>query len=429
MFTVDEALQLVLTHTTRKPGARVPVAEAVGLVIAEDVASDVDSPPHDKSMVDGYAVVANDLASGAAELTVLEEVTAGAVPTLRVTPGACTRIMTGAPIPDGADAVVMIERSESLNSDGLENRPTRRPPAPPGGKVRLTDTVRPGQNIIRRGDSLRSGEVVLKAGHEIRPAEVGLLCEVGRTHVEVFSPVSLAILATGNELVDASARPGPGQIRNSNGPMLAAAVRRAGATPIELGVARDEPESLRQLIRQGLAADILVLSGGVSAGVLDLVPSVLKDLGVEQVFHKIRLKPGKPLWFGVAKKTSPRTPSESRTLNPEPLVFGVPGNPVSSLVCFELFVRPAIEKLMGGKDPEPLRVLPARLANEFNHRGDRPTYFPAVVRREGRELLADLVRWRGSADIRGLTLANALAIFAAGDRLWPAGEPIDVLLL
>jgi molybdopterin molybdotransferase len=261
---------------------------------------------------------------------------------------------------------------------------------------------------------------------------------VGRSGVAVFPRPRVALLSTGNELVEPHQRPGAGQIRNSNGPMLAAAVRRTGGVPAELGIARDEPADLREKIEQGLAADMLVLSGGVSAGVLDLVPAVLGDLGVEQVFHKVSLKPGKPLWFGVARSKFNVQGSnfkvgdvEPETLNakPETLVFGVPGNPVSSLVCFELFVRPAIAKLRGSDPDAGLRQLPARLTAEFVHRGDRPTYFPAVVRRVGEALSVEPVRWRGSGDLRGITAANALAIFPAGDRTWQAGEQVDVLLL
>ncbi len=230
----------------------------------------------------------------------------------------------------------------------------------------------------------------------------------------MIPPLRIAILSTGNELVDASRQPAAGQIRNSNGPLLAAAARQIGAVPIELGIARDDRGDLRRLIEQGLDAEVLVLAGGVSAGVLDLVPAVLRDLGVEEVLHKVRLKPGKPLWFGVYRST---------------LVFGVPGNPVSTFVCFELFVRPAVAKLMGRDPLAGLRQLSARLAADFMHRGDRPTYFPAIVRHEQNELLAEPVRWVGSADLRGLTSANALICFPAGDRSWSAGESVEVLLL
>jgi molybdopterin molybdotransferase len=422
MQSISEALSNVLATTGRMAPLRVPLADALGLALAEDVASDIDSPPHDKATVDGYAVVAADLADGSAELSILEEVTAGAVPTLAVSQGHCTRIMTGAPVPAGADAVVMVERTGLLTAD----------------RVRITDRVKPRQNIMTRGDSLRTGEVVLRSGHEIRAAEVGLLAELGRSEVTVYPPPRVAILSTGNELVEVDRQPAAGQIRNSNGPLLAAAVRRAGGIPVVLGIARDELADLRAKIEQGLAADILVLSGGVSAGVLDLVPAVLKDLGVEQVFHKVRLKPGKPLWFGVAgskfkvqgsRFNAPDVEPGTLNLEPETLVFGVPGNPVSSLVCFELFVRPAIAQLSGRSTDVGLRQLPARLAAEFVHRGERPTYFPAVVRREGESLSAEPVRWRGSGDLRGITVANALAIFPAGDRTWQAGEQVEVLLL
>jgi molybdopterin molybdotransferase len=279
--------------------------------------------------------------------------------------------------------------------------------------------------------------VVLRTGDEIRPAEVGILAEVGRTEVEVFPRPRVAIVSTGNELIEVQARPAASQIRNSNGPMLAAAARRAGAIPLPLGIARDEPADLRAKIGQGLAAEVLVLSGGVSAGVLDLVPGVLRDLGVEQVFHKVSLKPGKPLWFGIqSPKSRVQSPKPDIpdlgpwTLDEGPrLVFGLPGNPVSSLVCFELFVRPAIARLAGRDPSVGLRRLPARLACDFEHRGERPTYFPAALERRDDRLCAKLVRWRGSGDLRALTEANSLAIFDAGERHWRAGDAIDVLLL
>jgi molybdopterin molybdotransferase len=299
----------------------------------------------------------------------------------------------------------------------------------------MVEEVKAGQNIMRQGSSLRRGEIVLPAGQEIRPAEVGLLAEVGRANVLTYPRPRVAVLSTGNELVEAHELPAAGQIRNSNGPLLSAAVRRSGGTPIELGIARDDAADLRAKIEQGLAADILVLSGGVSMGVLDLVPRVLTELGVEQVFHKVNLKPGKPLWFGTtgsrSKVQGSRSGHQPETLNLKPgtLVFGVPGNPVSGLVCFELFVRPAIARLAGREPDAVLRRLDARLTKSFAHRGDRPTYFPAIVRRVAGDWTAEPVEWRGSADLRGITRANALIVFPAGDRAWQPGDVFETLLL
>jgi len=406
MLSVDEALQQVLSHARPRPVAECAVSQARGLVLAEDVASDIDSPPHDKSVVDGYAVRAADLSDGSAELDVLEEVTAGAVPTREVTPGSATRIMTGAPIPTGADAVVMIEHTQLL--------------APIAGRERVQISGKPpaaGQNIMRRAISMVRGQTVLATGCELRAIEIGVLAEVGRSRVSVVRRPQLAILATGNELVPAEQVPRAGQIRNSNGPLLLAAAEAAGATALDLGIARDTAESLRESIARGLKSDVLIISGGVSAGVLDLVPSVLAELGVRQVFHKVKLKPGKPLWFGVVSSAAG-----------DKLVFGLPGNPVSSLVCFELFVRPAIGRLAGRGDASLVRVT-AELATPYVHRGDRPTYHPARLESvDGRNLIRPL-RWQGSGDLRTLVEANALACFPTGDREYPPGESIVALRL
>lgn len=404
MIEIAEALRLILQNTESIPPLRMPATESVGNVLAEEVTSDVDSPPHDKSMVDGYAVVAADLTDGSAELTVLEEVTAGEIPSQTVTRGTTTRIMTGAPIPEGADAVVMIERTQLLDGD------------PP--HVKIEDPgVRADQHIMPLGTSLKRGQTVLRLGKVIRPIEVGLLSEVGRDRVLVHPRPRVAVLATGNELVPAGEIPAAGQIRNSNGPMLISQVAAAGGIAVDLGIGRDEEEALRQCIQQGLEHDVLVLSGGVSAGVLDLVPKVLSEVGVEQVFHKVRLKPGKPIWFGVCRGESRNT-----------LVFGLPGNPVGSLVCFELFVRPALARL-AGCDDGGLCSQNAVLTRVHQHRGNRPTFFPAVLRTQSGQTVVEPLDWKGSADLCSLTDANCLAHFPAGDRTFQSGEEIEVFHL
>jgi molybdopterin molybdotransferase len=368
----------------------------LGQVLAEDVVSDIDMPPFDKSLMDGYAVRSADLSDGKALLTVVEELTAGQTPKRALAAGQATRIMTGAPIPAGADAVVMIERTRPALDDRvqIEDRPPR-----------------PGQSIMPRGREMRRGEIILSAGAPLRPQEFGVLATVGRTTIAVIPRPRVTILSTGDEIVDTPEKPGPGQIRNGNGPMLQAQVARAGGIPHYLGIARDRAEELRSKIKQGLQSDILVLSGGVSAGKLDLVPSMLGELSVQAHFHKVEMKPGKPVLFGTLEET---------------LVFGLPGNPVSALACFELFVRPAIRRLAGHEKPGPFFV-EATLAENFTYKTDRPTYYPAWMNWEGKGYQVRPVPWFGSPDLRALTQANAFIFIAAGEHQLPAGQVVSVM--
>jgi molybdopterin molybdotransferase len=402
MISVAEALEIVLAHARPLATVRVPTVDAVGLTLAEDVASDIDSPPHDKSMMDGYALTAEDLAQPAVELAVVEEITAGAWPTKSLSPGSAARIMTGAPLPPGAAGVVMVERTELLAAPG-STLP----------RVKILDTRLPENgNVMRRASSLARGQTVLRAGMPIRPIEVGVLAEVGKLHIAVRRRPRVAVMTSGNELVTADKTPGAGQIRNSNNLMVTALAQRAGAEATDLGVARDERDAIRALVDRGLQSDLLVLSGGVSAGVLDLVPSVLSEAGVVEKFHKVNLKPGKPLWFGVRGET---------------LVFGMPGNPVASLVCFELFVRPAIAQMLGGR-PDGLPRAVAKLARGFTLRGDRATYFPGRHVRAATidELTVEPLPWLGSADLAALSQADCLIHFAASDRTYAAGENVVI---
>lgn len=420
MLTVEEALELVAKYTQPLAARRVVLGEAAGLVLAEEIRSEVNSPPYDKALMDGYAVRSSDREP---VRQVLEEIAAGAVPRFPVTAGAASRIMTGAPIPDGADAVVQIERTELVGDS----------------EVRLEQVdAAAGQNVLPLGASLRVGDVVLRAGVICRPIEIGVLAEIGRSVVSAIPRPRVAILPTGNELVEVNETPAAGQIRNSNGPLLAASAVRARAEVLELGIARDERDGLRHSIEQGLAADVLVLSGGVSAGKFDLVPEVLMELGVETVFHKISMRPGKPLWFGV-KQDGERLV----------LVFGLPGNPVSSLVCFELFVRPAISAL-GGRGFAALPAVSARLNHAFDHAGGRAAYLPAVVGVTGMEsesgatprldlvtiskcppgdLTVTILPWQGSADLATLARANGLARLTAEKQQLVAGAALDVVLV
>lgn len=397
MISVSDAQALVLQHTQPlPPETKLLDAAALGLVLSEDVASDLDMPPYDKALMDGYAVRSADLPNGRGNLHVVEELTAGHTPQLPVQSGQATRIMTGAPIPAGADAVVQVERTRTVGDYQVEI--DDRPP-------------RPGQNIMPQGREMRRGDVVLTAGSVLRPQEFGLLGSVGRTALQVYPAPRVAILSTGDEIVEASQVPGPGQIRNGNGSMLLAQVFRGGGVPIPLGIARDEVKHLRQRIQEGLQESVLVLSGGVSAGDADLVPGVLQDMGVSAHFHKVAMKPGKPVFFGTTGQT---------------LVFGLPGNPVSSYVCFELFVRPALRRLRGHSQPGP-RMLSAVLAEDFAYRSDRPTYYPVHLdeAESGRRFRP--VPWHGSPDLRGLLRSNAFALIPPGDHQHRAGQQFSVL--
>jgi molybdopterin molybdotransferase len=416
MISVDEALRLVQQHARPLAPRRLPLGEAAGLVLAEEVRSTVNSPPYDKALMDGYAVASNDRHP---ERRVLEEIAAGDVPRRPVTPGTTTRVMTGAPLPEGADAVVPFEQTEVVDE----------------GTVRLLQAeTLPGQHMLTLGSSFRAGDVVLEAGVHARPIELGILAEVGHASLTVYPPPRVAVLPTGNELVQVGERPAPGQIRNSNGPMLLAAIERLGAKAVELAIGRDDREQLRPLVEQGLAADALVLCGGVSAGKFDLVPDVLAELGVMQVFHRVALRPGKPLWFGV------KTGADRQVL-----VFGLPGNPVSCLVCFELFVRPTIAALAGRGFLGPT-VTSATLLHEYHHKGGRESCLPArispvpAINRQppheavvegsaGGQRTVQILPWHGSADLATLARANALVRLPADTLELASGARVDVICL
>ncbi len=404
MMEVSEAVAAVLHEAALFEPQAIPLMDALGLVLAEDVHADADSPPFDKSLVDGFAV---RLADCTAPLPVIETVSAGQMPTRSLDRSAAIQIMTGAPLPVGAEAVVPVEHtSQRIGADGM-----------PLVSVPIHVTSwKPGTNILRRGASTKLGDLVVAAGSELRPQELGAIAECGRSRVIVRRRPRIAVLATGDELVPVGQTPAAGQIRNSNEMMLCAQIRRAGGEPVPLGIARDERAHLRERIEVGLHTDVLVLSGGVSMGEKDLVPSELASAGVRQIFHKVNVKPGKPLWFGVLD----RTPTE------RVLVFGLPGNPVSSLVCFELFVRPSLRRLMGVSPAEPLAVS-ARLTQPHTTKGDRPTYQPARLEWQSDGPIVTAVPWVGSSDLRATVAANSMALFPVGDQTYAAGSTIKVI--
>lgn len=355
-------------------------------MLARDVASDLDLPPFEKSAMDGFAVRSADFvgAPGSVALRLVGESRAGAPFTGAVPPGACIELYTGAEVPRDCDAVVMVERSRRE-----------------GERVLLDGGAQPGQNVCHRGEDLREGAVVLRAGRRLSPIDLAVLASVGCEPVPVFARPRVTLLTTGDELVEPSVRPGPGEIREGNTRYLAARARRAHAVVTNLGVVRDDERALAERIGRAFeASDVVITTGGVSMGRYDLVGAVLERLGVEPVFHKVAIKPGKPLWFGMR--------------GPVP-VFALPGNPVSCLIGFEVFVRPALARLEGAEDETAARLRIGRWLGAPTGENPRQQNLPVRVRAgaDGVDELEPL-RWRSSADIVGLTLAQGLAVVDAG---------------
>ncbi len=408
MLSVDEAVAAVLAHARPLAARGERPERALGRVLAEDIIADIDLPPFDKALMDGYAVRSADWTSAEERRAhVVAEIVAGRTSSRTLAEGECARIMTGAPLPPGADAVIMVERSR----------------ASVDGAVVLAGPVHPGLNRLTRGREMRAGDVLLRRGTRVDPAKAGLIASAGRAEVWTIPMPAVAVVPTGDELVPPSSRPAPGQIRDTNGIMLATLARAWGASNChQADIAPDDPAGLRSALGAQLSrgkghplgpVDVLIVSGGVSAGTKDLVPATLIDLGVEPVFHKVNVRPGKPLWFGVGPR---------REAGPGTLVFGLPGNPASAAVSFLLFIRPALDALAGRADPAP-RLVPGRLAVRFDHRGDRPTYHPA--RLEGDRITP--LDWAGSADLRAVALADGFAAFPAGDRSFGPGDPVGFL--
>ena len=397
IISEEEARSILLAKTSPLGSQRVPVEAALGAVLAEEVVSDVDMPPFNRAAMDGYAVRLADIAATPVELTIVEHIKAGDAPERALGAGECSEIMTGAPVPDGADAVVQVEHTEPA----AENL------------VRVLEPLAGKTNIARQGEDLGRGDVVLEPGRLLRSAEVGLLAMVGRREVEIHQRPRVAILATGDELIEPDQVPGPGQTRNCNNFSLLAECARAGFQATALGIARDTREELETKIRAGLEADVLLVSGGVSMGKYDLVPEVFEALGIVAHSTKVAIKPGKPTVFATRGKK---------------LVFGLPGNPVSVIVVFRLFVEPALRRLAGRTDPLP-PMASVTLTTSVRSRRDRRSYLLVRLRSSDRGLLAEPVPSHGSADLMALTNTDALIQVEAGAGEVPAGTQVPALLL
>ncbi len=369
---------------------RVALHASAGRVLAENVAADRDTPALARSVRDGYAVRAADLPG---ELQVIGEVRAGERFQSELAAGQAIEIMTGAPIPAGADAVVMIEHTRRVN-----------------GRVHIEGAAEPHQFINPQGCEAAANQTVLRAGKRIDYSDVAMLAAFGRSHVEVFRKPEVAIIATGDEIVEIAETPAPHQIRNSNAYSLAAQVERAGGVPRILPVARDTIEHTRDIVTRGLTSDLVLLSGGVSAGKYDVVEPLLAELGAQFFFDRVLIQPGQPLVFGqVAGK----------------FFFGLPGNPSSTMVTFEVFARAALE-LLAGQSESALHMPFARLTRDFRHRPGLTRFLPAHLSADGSEVTP--VEWHGSGDVPALTRANAYLVADPSRAEYPRGEFIRVLL-
>jgi len=404
MIPVDIARARILVACPPLPPRSVTLAEALGRVLAEAVVSGVDVPPFANTAMDGFAVRAADTADAPARLDVVGTLAAGADPAgLAVGPGQAVRIMTGAPMPAGADAVVMVERTST--DDG-------------GAFVVIGVTAVAGDHVRSAGDDLRAGQTVFEPPTVLTPGHLGVLASLGLSEVTVHPPARVGVLSTGDELVEGSTPLRPGQIRDSNRPTLLAMVRDAGCEAVDLGTARDDEDAIRSRLEDGLAGcDAVVTSGGVSVGDFDYVKVVLDRLG-RMDWWQLAVRPAKPLAFGVA---GPRdTP-----------VFGLPGNPVSSMVSFELFVRPALRRMMGHPDERLLRAVVEAVADEpLPRRPDGKLHLDRVVATHGPDGRYHVRRSGGQAShlLRAMALANALAMVPDGDGI-VAGGMVSTMLL
>jgi molybdopterin molybdotransferase len=397
MLSFEQARQLVIQNTTQgrrvHPPIRKSVWDALGYVLAEEIRTDREYPPFDRSTRDGYAVRASEAECGAV-LRCAGEIKAGDTVTAPLSPGTCIQIMTGAAVPFGAEAVVMIEFTKRE-----------------GEMVRFERDTNPHQNIVPRGSEASAGDVALHAGLRLGFAELAIAAQVGAAELLCAPKPRVAILSTGDEVVLVDEAPGPFQIRNSNSVSLAAQVRLAGGEPVPLGNALDRVDDLGAKIEQGLREDVLVLSGGVSMGKYDLVEEVLKSFGAEFYFDAVGIRPGKPTVFGRCRDT---------------WVFGLPGNPVSTMVTFQLFAAPALD-ILSGAPARPLPLLEATLGEPLKEKTGLTHFLPARLEWQGSRAEVRALRWQGSGDIAALSRANCFLVVPADRQDIAAGEKVSVL--
>jgi molybdopterin molybdotransferase len=415
ILSFEDARHLVEEHAAQlRPHGKelVELLEGAGQILAEPILADRNFPPFPRAMRDGYAVRAADLARVPATLEVIGEIKAGAraedVPTLQ--PGQAADIMTGAPAPSGSDAVVMVEHT-----------------ARDGGRVQITKLVAAGDNIAAIASEAKRAERLLSSGARLDYAAIAVAASVGRSRLLVYRKPKVAILSTGDEIVDIDVPPAATQIRNSNTYSLAAQVQAAGGEPVLLPIAPDEPARLRELIADALESDLVLLAGGVSMGKYDLVESVLAEFEAEFFFTGVLIQPGKPAVFGRVPCGRGQLARESASTPAHVYFFGLPGNPVSTMVTFELFARPILEAL-AGMTPRKLAFLKARLKSEIRTKTGLTRFLPAILSGEFENTEVELARWHGSGDIASMARANCYVVIPPDREKIQADEWVPILL-
>jgi len=391
MIQHEDALQIIDDHTPVLDTEVVPTRQSAGRVLAEEVAAKIASPPFDKSAMDGFAVGTTDVGELPAELDLVGESFAGRWPDFKVGPGECARITTGAPVPEGADMVVMVEHTSM----------------PAENTVRVEKLS--GENICIMGEDVTEGQIVLKPGETMTAIRAGVAAGAGFGQLRVYRKPSCAIVCTGTEVTEPGEEVGPGRIYNANGPMLRALLAPLASKVDYLGIAADSPAAIEEALAAGLEHDLLVISGGVSVGRYDLVGDVLSSLGAETLFHKVATKPGKPVLFARRGRT---------------IAFGLPGNPLSCFVVFHIMMRAAIAR-MTGSPQRPPEYRTGYMTHALSNKPGRKTFRPCrVAARDGRSAVA-LVPSRGSADIMGASAANAFLVIPRDCERLEKGEIVE----
>jgi molybdopterin molybdotransferase len=400
MISVDEALRIVLDNVAPLGVERTSIIDALGRVLAEEIRSPRDIPGFDNSAMDGYAVRAADIQaaseSNPIRLKVLETVGAGVMPSAQIGPGQTVRTMTGAPLATGADAIVPVERTRET-----------------GSEIEILAVAEKGAFVRPRGEDLKSGEAVIQPGKTLGASDLGMLASLNRSMVDVYRRPRVAIVATGDELVDIDTIPTGAQVINSSAYALTGAIRESGGEPIMLKVARDRPEEVRTRLAEALAFDVVLTTGGVSVGQFDYVKGVLDELGLRQLFHGVAQRPGRPLKFG--------------TISRRP-IFGLPGNPVSTMVCFYLYVRPALRRMISHRYLGLPRIT-ARCANDIHKANNLTEFVRVTLARRNGEIYAAPTGNQGSGVLSSLSRAHGLLIGPARERVMEAGSQAAVLLL